>query len=89
MYTKLFENQAKKLGIKEVKQTNLFVELFMDNKLLEKIDTEKLFMTSLEISTKFKFNYLNNRLSIKLMLKDLDKHFIYYLVDLLLKIDSM
>ena len=89
MYTKLFENQAKKLGIKEVKQTNLFVELFMDNKLLEKIDTEKLFMTSLEISTKFKFNYSNNRLSIKLMLKDLDKHFIYYLVDLLLKIDSM
>ena len=88
MYTELFEKQAKILNINKVNQTNLFVELIIKDEILEKIDAQKLFMDASEISTNFKFNYSDDKLSIKLMLKDLDKHFIYYLTDLVLKIEN-
>lgn len=86
MYTELFEKQAKELNINKVNQTNLFVELVINDEILSNIDVQKLFMSASEISTNFKFDYLNDRLLIKLMLKDLDKHFIYYLTELLSKI---
>lgn len=88
MYTQLFEKQAKKLNINKVNQTNLFVELIINDETLKNIDVQKLFMDASEISTNFKFNYSNDKLLVKLMLKDLDKHFIYYLEKLLSKIDN-
>lgn len=86
MYTELFEKQAKILNIDKVNQTNLFVELIINEENFKNIDIQKLFMDASEISTNFKFNYSNDKLSIKLMLKDLDKHFIYYLTKLLSKV---
>ncbi len=88
MHSILFEKQAKRLNITRVNQTNLFIELFIPDEVLKKIDVQALFTNSLPISKNFKFNYSNNKLSIKLMLKDLKKHFIYYLTELLLNIDN-
>lgn len=87
MYTQLFEKKAKYLNIEKINQTNLFVELIINKEILNNIDVQKLFMDASEISTNFKFNYSDDKLLIKLILKDLDKHFIYYLTKLLSKID--
>ena len=85
----LFEKQAKELNINTVNQTNLYVELVLENELINKIPVDKLFMEANDISTRFKFEYKNDRLYIKLMTNGLDKHFVYYLTELLSKIKDM
>ncbi len=89
MYSELFENKARKLNIGIVNQTNLYVELVLEKDLVDKISVDNLFISVNEISTKFKFEYKNNKLYIKLMINGLDKHFIYYLVELLDKIENI
>ena len=89
MYSELFEKQAKELNINTVNQTNLYVELVLENELINKIPVDKLFMEANDISTRFKFEYKNDRLYIKLMTNGLDKHFVYYLTELLSKIKDM
>ena len=81
--------QAKELNINTVNQTNLYVELVLENELINKIPVDKLFMEANDISTRFKFEYKNDRLYIKLMTNGLDKHFVYYLTELLSKIKDM
>ena len=88
MYSELFEHLAKSIDIRKVKQTNLYIELVFNADTIKNIDIEKLFISSYEISKNFKFNYSKDVLSIKLFLRDLDKHFIYYLIELLLKINN-
>ena len=89
MYSELFEKQAKELNINTVNQTNLYVELVLGNELINKIPVDKLFMEANNISTRFKFEYKKDRLYIKLMTNGLDKHFVYYLTELLSKIKDM
>ncbi len=85
MYEQWFEKLAKKFNITKINKTNLYVEMIFDRESSNKINMEKLFMIANDVSLNFKFNYKNNILSIKLMLNNLDKHFIYYLIDLLSK----
>ena len=46
------------------------------------INKEELFMKSYKISRNFKFNYSNLRFHVILEFKGLEKHFIYYLIEL-------
>jgi len=83
MYEEWFEKLAKKLNITNVIQNKLFVEIHLKNDLVEKIKFDKLFLKAYDICSKFSFKTVNNSVVIHLNITNLEKHFIYYLVDIL------
>lgn len=88
MYQEWFEKLTQKLGIKQVNQNKDQVEIILHPELSDKIDGEKLFLQLYSIYSKFKIKYQMKRISITLPLRNLEKHYIYYLVDLLKSIES-
>ena len=88
MYEEWFEKFATKLNINRIKQSKDFIELTLDKDLTNKINGETLFLESLSITSNFKFKMFAGCLTIGLNLKNLDKHFIYYLIDLLFIIEK-
>ena len=56
---------------------------YKDEDLTSKIDGELLFFDVLSLTRKFRFTMKNDELTITLDTKDLDKHFIYYLIDMI------
>ena len=83
MYSEWFEKQAEKLKINDVVQNKLYIEFSLEKAIVDKLDISKLFMYSSDLTEKFRFNYKNDRLYIKLLLGGLDKHFVFYLTKLL------
>ena len=86
MYEEWFEKIASKLGIKNIKQTNEFVEIEFPKKLSEETKGDKLLLLSNQMTQNFTIRYRNQKIYIKLKLKGLEKHFIYYLIELLNKL---
>ena len=89
MNTKLFENRARNIGLTNIKQTNLYVEINMDKDFISKLNTDELFMNVSLISTNFNFEFKGDILHIKLLFHGLDKHFIYYLNQFLDEIEKL
>lgn len=89
MYSELFENRARKLNITNIRQTNLYIEIVLSDKDLKRYDPQKLFISASEITPAFKFEYKTERLFIKLYYHSLENHFIYYLNQLLDKIELL
>lgn len=83
MHEEWFEKLAKNLNIKQVRQTDNFIEITLPKEITEKIDGDKLFTSVNDISRKFRFSMRLNNLIITLDLINLDEHFIYYLIKLL------
>ena len=83
MHEEWFEKQAKCLDITQIKQTKTYVEIVLPQYLSKEIDGEKLFFDAYEISKYFRFSYTNNQIHIILDTIKLNKHFVYYLNDLL------
>lgn len=83
MHEELFENYAKKLGIINVKQTKNFVEILLPKELTSSLKMDELFIKISKLSMMFRFSIKQDNLCITLDTIKLDKHFIYYLVDLL------
>ena len=86
MYEEWFEKLAKKLNITRVTQDERFVTIELPPELSETIKGDKLFLEAYSITPKFQFKYFNKRIIISLPIKQVEKHFIYYLVELLNKI---
>ena len=82
MLEEWFEKLAKSIGIEKSIQTKDKVELTFDIDHSKNINGEELFMKAYKISRNFSFNYSNLRFHVILNLKGLEKHFIYYLIDL-------
>ena len=76
------------LEIEKVNSTRNSLELVFSKEITSKIDGEKLFMDAFSITPMFRFKMLQDRLIIILDTIKLEKHYIYYLVDLLSKIVS-
>ena len=83
MHEELFEKLAKQLNITNIRQTKNWVEITLDKELTNKIDGETLFFETTNLSRMFRFSMKFERLTITLDTIKLDKHFIYYLLDLL------
>ena len=83
MYEEWFEQLAKNKHIEAVRETKNFIELIFEEEFSNKVDGEKLFEDAFKISNMFRFMYKNNRLIIVLDILKLEKHYIYYLVELL------
>lgn len=83
MYEEWFSNLAKMLDIEKVNQTDRYIEIVLSKEQSENIDGEKLFLQLYKISDKFNIKNSLNRIVITLYIKNLEKHYIYYLVDLM------
>ena len=83
MYEEWFEKLASKLGITNVRQTRNSIELLFPEETVKKMDTEEVFMTAFRITNMFRFISRGSNLIIILDIIKLEKHPIYYLVNLL------
>ncbi len=83
MYETWFEKKASNLGIKDIKQNKNSIEIIIPKDLTNKINGEKLFMDLYSYSNMFRLSMRLQRLVIILDTVKLDKHFIYYLIDML------
>ena len=82
MFEEWFEKLAKEIGIEKSIQTKDQIELIFNIDASKNINAEELFLKSYKISKNFKFNYSNLRFHVILEFKGLEKHFIYYLIEL-------
>ena len=83
MYEEWFEKFAKSMNVINVRQTKNSIEITFSEDMSNKIDGEKLFSDSFKITPMFRFKMLSNCLIVVLDTIKLDKHYIYYLIDLL------
>ena len=83
MHEELFEKMASSLNITNIKQTRNFIEVILSKEMTNNLDTEKLFMSVSDISRMFRFSMSLGMLKITLDTIKLEKHFIYYLIELL------
>lgn len=88
MHEEWFEKLAEKLEITDIKQTKNSVVITLPKELTEKIDGDVLFYEASNLSRMFRFGMKLNKLIITLDTINLDKHFIYYLIDLMKIIDN-
>ena len=58
------------------------VDVEQKKELTKKIDGELLFLDVISLTRKFRFSMKNEELTITLDIVGLDKHFIYYLIDM-------
>ena len=86
MYEEWFEKLAFKLKISKVKQTKNSIEMYFSSDIVSKFNTEDIFMDAFYITNMFRFIARGNDLIIVLDIIKLEKHPIYYLVELLDKI---
>ena len=83
MYEEYFEKLADKLHIDKVVQNDRFIDINLPSELVDKIKFDKLFIEAYEVCSKFSFKTVGKSVVIHLNIINLDKHFIYYLVDML------
>ena len=86
MYEEWFEKLADKIGLSKVNQTKNSIELVFSMDVVSKFDTEVIFMDAFGISNMFRFISRGSNLIIVLDIIKLEKHPVYYLVQLLNKI---
>ena len=89
MYEEWFEKLAQELHITNVENRNNVLKIELPEDISNKMDGEKLFLITYNIHPKFRLSYFNKKINIALPLLNLDKHFIFYIVDLLTKIKDM
>ena len=83
MHEEWFEKLAKELNITRIKQTKNSIELILPKELSGEIDGQKLFFEISDLSRMIRISMKMNNLIITLDTIKLEKHFIFYLIDLL------
>ena len=83
MYEEWFEKMAKYWQIEKIQKTRNSLELYFSEEMTMEIDGEQLFLDAFKITPMFRFKMTSSRLVIILDMIQLEKHYIYYLIDLL------
>lgn len=83
MYEEWFEKMAKYWQIEKIQKTRNSLELYFSTEMTMEIDGEQLFLDAFKITPMFRFKMTSSRLVVILDLIQLEKHYIYYLIDLL------
>lgn len=83
MYQELFEKKANMLNIKRVRQSSDRIDIILAPDVYKNIKVTDLFIEVTNIHRNFKFKMQGKDLVISLLLVRLEKHFIYYLLDLI------
>ena len=82
MYEECFEKIAQKYNITQVIQTDRLVEITLPEDLSNNIKGDKLLIEAMSLTKYFNIKYNNKKIKITLYIKQLDRHFIYYIVTL-------
>ncbi len=88
MLEEWFEKLALKLGISRINQSPRNVEIEIPEEISNKLKGDKLLMKALNINPKFNLRYQFKRVYISLNTVNLEKHFLYYLIELLEEVKS-
>lgn len=83
MHEEWFEKLAQQLKITRVRQTANFIELTLPKELTNQINGEQLFMEANKLTRNIRFAMRLETLIITLDIVRIDKHFVYYLIDLM------
>ena len=86
MYTKWFDKLVDLLNIISVNNTRNFIEMVFSKDTISKLDMEDVFVLAYKITDRFKFQARGKDVVISLNTIRIDKHPVYYLVELLDKI---
>ena len=82
MHQEWLEKIAKRLGINDVKHFNNKIDIFLSVDLTNNIDVQNLFFTCSKLGNMYRFNVREKRLLISIITNNLEKHFIFYMIDL-------
>lgn len=82
MYEEWFEKLAAKLDITYIKQSKNSIEIMIFENIVKTLDVQNIFYEVTKLSRMFRFSMKGKNLVITLDIVKLDKHFIYYLLDL-------
>ena len=83
MYEEWFEKLAKKLDIIQVHQTRNSIELIFSEEKSKQLDGEEIFINATKITSMFRFGMKGSCFVIILDTIKLEKHYIFYLTELL------
>ena len=83
MYEKLFEYLASKKGIEKVRESKNNITFIINKEKSQEVNGEYLFMKANDISKFIRFTYRLDRINIIIDTIKLDRHYIYFIVDLL------
>ncbi len=82
MYEEWLEKLSTKLDIKNIRQTKNSIEIMIPEVIVKKLNVQDLFYDVVNLSRMFRFGMRGKNLIITLDTVKLEKHFIYYLIDL-------
>lgn len=83
MHEKLFEHYSIEKGVEKIRELKNNVTITLNEEISANINGEYLFMKANDLSRFIRFEFKNNRLNIIFETIKLDKHYLYYVVDLL------
>ena len=89
MYEEWFEKIAKSLNITEVIDDEKQVDITLPKELSDQIKGDELFLEAYNICRHFKLNYRHGCIHLILDKNKLEKHYLMYLIGILLKIKKM
>ena len=88
MHQEWLEKMSKRLGITNVKQNKTSIDILLSHEMTNRLNVQELFIKTSNIGRMFRFSLKGKCLFISLNLNNLDKHFIFYLIDLFKLIDE-
>lgn len=83
MYEEWFESLALELNVKKVNQTDRYIEIEITEDIIKNLDMGKITYDILNISENISMREGFNRIYITLYYKNLENHYLYYLIDIL------
>ena len=86
MYEEWFSKLAKRLGIDEIIDNDKYVDMTLPLDINKKIKGDELFMLAYDINHNFKLNFKHNHIHVILEKDKLDKHYLMYLIAILIRI---
>ena len=89
MYEEWFEKLAKSLDVQSVVDEEKSVSIQLSKDVSSKLKGDELFIEVYHINDNFKLNYKNNCIYVILEKKNLKKHYLMYLIGVLIKIKEM
>ncbi|MFP4478615.1 MAG: transcription-repair coupling factor [Candidatus Izemoplasmatales bacterium] len=89
IYEQLFEYLTKKLDIEKIKDNKTNKTLIVSKKTTQKMAGDKIFQKGIEVSEHIRFGYKNEQIQIILDTINLEKHWLFTMVDFLDKINEL
>lgn len=89
MYEEWFEKLAKSFGINTVIDDDRKVDIVLPKTISDDVKGDKLFVEAYDINHNFKLNYRNNEIHITLEKNHLERHYLMYLIAILIKLRNL